>query len=162
MSHEPAQKPGKSVQEVGTPAEFLRAVEGRFGPILFDLAANAANSVCGADYFGPGSAWGEDAMVQPWRIRRGLCWLNPEFADLGPWAAKAAEEGPLGANLTMLTPASIGSTWFARHVFGKALVLGLSPRLTFVGSTSPYPKDLMLSVFGPSVVPGFDVWRWKP
>jgi hypothetical protein len=32
--------------------------------------------------------------------------------------------------------------------------------LTFVGETHPYLKDLMLSVFSPSVRPGFDCWRW--
>jgi hypothetical protein len=46
-------------------------------------------------------------------------------------------------------------------VHKHALVLGLSPRLTFVGCPTPYPKDLMLSVFCESWI-GFDVWRWKP
>jgi hypothetical protein len=38
-------------------------------------------------------------------------------------------------------------------------VLGLNGRLTFKGTTAPYPKDCMLSVFG--VEPGFDVWSWR-
>ncbi len=41
------------------------------------------------------------------------------------------------------------------------MVLGLSPRLTFEGTKDPYPKDLMLSVFGYGMN-GFDTWRWKP
>jgi len=59
----------------------------------------------------------------------------------------------------MLTPASIGSEWFQRYVHRKAMVLGLSPRLHFVGAADPYPKDCMLSCFGFGVT-GFDIWRW--
>ena len=39
------------------------------------------------------------------------------------------------------------------------MVLGLSPRLTFEGTDDPYPKDLMLSVFGYGLS-GFGTWRW--
>jgi hypothetical protein len=61
----------------------------------------------------------------------------------------------------MLTPASIGTEWFRRHVLGRAFVLGLSPRLTFVGTTAPYPKDLMLTVWGGPYGPGFGCWNWR-
>ena len=69
----------------------------------------------------------------------------------------------------MLTPASIGTEWFAEHVNRKAMVLGLSPRITFddtppnpkTGKVEAYPKDLMLSVFGMGLN-GFDTWQWKP
>lgn len=42
----------------------------------------------------------------------------------------------------------------------KAMVLGLSPRLTFKGEKDPYPKDLMLSVYG-QAYSGFDTWNWR-
>jgi hypothetical protein len=151
----------RSEQVVATPRAFVRAVEMKLDWVFtFDLAATSANSVTGGYYFGPGSAWGEDALVQPWD-GRGFCWLNPPFGDIGRWAEKCALERARGATIAMLTPASIGTDWFAAHVHGKALVLGIAPRLTFVGSPTPYPKDLMLSVFSPGVAPGFDVWRWK-
>jgi hypothetical protein len=33
-------------------------------------------------------------------------------------------------------------------------------RLTFVGHTDPYPKDLALLLYGPSVSPGYEMWMW--
>lgn len=165
----PRQKPGESVQEVGTPRDFLDAVERRFGPVGLDLAANASNAVCRL-WAGPGSPLegGEDALAPsfgwgsstPARGQGPLRWINPPFANIDPWAAKCAAERH-HAFIAMLTPASVGSNWFAEHVHQKALVLAIRPRLIFVGSTDPYPKDLILSVWGPLVCAGFDVWKWK-
>ena len=64
-----------------------------------------------------------------------------------------------GSRIFLLTPASIGANWFAEHVYGKAHVLALQGRLTFVGHKQPYPKDCILSVYG--VKPGFSVWDWR-
>lgn len=155
----PKQKPGLSEQIVGTPPEFLAAVARRFGPIRFDLAANAANAVAPA-YFGPGSPLGEDALEQSWQ-RPGVLFCNPEFGDCKRFVKKAAEEGAKGARIHLLAPASVSSKWFADYVHHKALVLALRPKLTFVGHDHQFPKDLALFVFGPWIAPGFDVWRWK-
>jgi phage N-6-adenine-methyltransferase len=145
----PRQKPGRSDQVVATPRNFLDAVENRFGPIGLDLAANESNAVCKL-WLGPGSPLqgGEDALAPAvsWSGRT-LRWLNPPYSDLDPWAAKCAAERH-HAFIAMLTPASVGANWFAEHVHGKALVLAIRPRLTFVGSSDPYPKDLCLSVCG--------------
>jgi phage N-6-adenine-methyltransferase len=155
----PVQKPGKSKQDYGTPLEFIRAVEARFGPLVCDLAASAENAkaplYCDIE---------RDSLTVSWSTEHptGNLWLNPEFADIDPWAAKCAEESTKRHGLILLlTPASVGSNWFAKHVNRKAMVLGLSPRLQFEGTTAPYPKDLMLSVFGMGLS-GFDCWRWKP
>jgi phage N-6-adenine-methyltransferase len=157
----PAQQPGNSKQDYATPREFLDAVERRFGPIRFDLAAHHGNHVV-ENYYGPGSPKGEDSFKQNWSLLGGVLWLNPEFADIAPWAEKCKTDGAAGARVKMLVPASVGSDWFREHVHHRALVLALSPRLTFVGETDPYPKDLMLCAFGPWIAPGFDCWRWKP
>lgn len=158
----PAQRPHRSVQVVVTPRDFVRAVEDRLGwRFAFDLAATVSNGIAGGCYFGPGSPWGEDALRQPW-AERGTCWLNPPFGDIAAFAQKAAAEKDRGARIAMLTPASIGANWFAEHVHGKALVLAVRPRITFVCHDDPYPKDLILSVYAPDVAPGFDLWRWKP
>ncbi len=161
----PKQKPGKSEQAVGTPPEFLYAVQERFGSIWWDLAATKKNSVSGSRFLGPGSSADENALAADWAVLPqapgDVMWLNPPYGNIRPFVAKAAEQAPaLRATLVVLVPASVGTEWFARHVHRKALVLALRPRLTFVGSTDPYPKDLMLVVFGRWVVPGFDVWRW--
>ena len=166
----PKQKPGRSKQDVQTPRDLLDAVERRFGRIVVDLAATRDNAVVeNGCYYGKGSLFGgtEDSLQVPWAryapgLPHELQWLNPPYANIWPWAAKCAEEGEMGARIAMLVPASIGSNWFAEHVHDKALVLAISPRVTFVGHTSPYPKDLILAVYGPWVAPGFDTWRWRP
>lgn len=156
----------KTKQDYGTPWEFIRAIEGRFGPVVCDLAASAHNAKCDAYYDQE-----RNSLEVDWRTEHpdGLLWLNPPFADIEPWAAKCSSATLCGNGfIAMLTPASIGSQWFATYVHRRAMVFGLSPRMTFdgtppnprTGKLDPYPKDLMLSVFGHGMN-GFDVWRWK-
>jgi phage N-6-adenine-methyltransferase len=158
----PRQKPGLSVQSVGTPREFLDAVERRFGPITLDLAATSENKVCEL-HFGPGTTLrgGEDALDPKvsW-AGRSLRFCNPPFGDIEPWAQKCAAERR-DAFIALLTPASVGSEWFAAHVHQKALVLALRPRIRFVNHEAGFPRDLLLNVYGPLVAPGFDLWRWR-
>jgi phage N-6-adenine-methyltransferase len=157
---EPRQTPSRSKQDYGTPWAFIRACEARWGTFDIDLAAHADNAKAPA-YLSPK----EDSLSVPWgahfRSAPTLAWLNPPFGEIEQWAAKCAEETlqPSSLRIIMLTPASIGTVWFREHVHRKALVLGVGPRLTFEGATDPYPKDLMLSLFGLGEV-GFDVWWW--
>lgn len=157
----PAQNKGTSKQDYETPRDFLDAVEARWGALDVDLACTLANAKA------PMAIAEEnvDSLTVPWAAgyRDRNLWLNPPFKLIDPWAEKCALEGPkMGrGRIFMLTPASIGTNWFHEHVRGKAMVLGISPRLTFVGASDPYPKDLMLSIFAPGMV-GFDSWRWKP
>ena len=144
-------------QDYGTPLAFIRACEARFGVFAWDLAAHAGNHKT-ERFFTPE----QDSLAQPWAslLPTGTLWLNPPFANIDPWAKKCALESQHRAGLIlMLTPASIGTSWFAEHVHRKAMVLGLSPRLTFEGMSEPYPKDLMLSCYGHGFS-GFDTWRW--
>ena len=155
---EPIQKPGRSKQDYGTPWPFIRACEARFGPIVCDLAASAENAKAPLFY-----DRNRDSLSVDWAAEHptGTLFLNPEFAEIGPWAAKCATESARRQGLIlMLTPASIGTEWFAAHVNRKAMVLGLAPRMAFEGTDAPYPKDLMLSVYGMGMS-GFDVWRWR-
>lgn len=157
----PQQRPGRSKQDYGTPNAFTTAVERRFQMRLhFDLAASDKNAIVLApNYF----TQQDDALVQNWHKAVGAdhwAWLNPPYANIGPWAAKCGREG-LHIHIAMLVPASIGSNWFRDYVHEKALVLALSPRLTFRGCTTPYPKDTILCVYGPTIASGFDVWNWR-
>lgn len=154
----PEQKPGRSVQVVRTPREFLDAVEARFSPLTWDLAADEINHVT-PGWHGSGAKWG-DSLIAPWSEISGLLWLNPPYGNIAPWADKCALAASHGARIAFLVPASVGSNWFAEHVDGKALVLFLRPRLTFVGHTQSYPKDLILALYGEK--PGYECWRWKP
>ncbi len=155
----PSMNKGKSRQTYGTPPEFIEAVRIRFGNLAHDLAASGENTVCRHHFYDEQ----QNSLIQPWHrldVGSGWLWLNPPFADIESWAKKCAEEANHGARILLLTPASIGTDWFANHVHGKALVFGISPRLTFVGCDDPYPKDLMLSVYCYGAH-GFDVWRWR-
>ena len=174
----PPQRPGSSAQDVTTPFELVEAVEARFGPIAWDLAATAENAQGGRTpgglaslrRYGPGSAAGEDALVQPWERLQGTTFCNPPFGNIAPWAERAARS--LAAvrldaarrhrhdwRLCLLTPANVGSNWFVEHIHGRALVLALNPRVRFVGHEDDYPQSLILSVFGADRT-GFEPWRW--
>lgn len=144
----------RSRQDYETPAEFIRAVEDRFGPLTVDLAATKQNAK--APEFLDEEA---NSLTVNWNKFNGLLWLNPPFNHIEIWAQKSRMHCELGARLLFLTPASVGSEWFQMHVLGRAMVLALSPRLSFDGK-APYPKDCMLSVFWAGCS-GFDVWRWK-
>ncbi len=169
----PRQKPRTSNQDQGTDPAFLRAFERRFGPIVWDLAAHAGNSVCGDRYFGPASRWGEDALERAWDrlpgvARDGWRWLNYEFSYPKLWMPKVAREASFGINLGVLGPASVSTEWFAEYVEGRALILPLRPRVPFTGvapnpktgKVDPIPGGVMLMVYGPDVDPGFETWRW--
>ncbi len=154
----PTVKRGRSCQTYGTPWDFIHAVTARWGALACDLAASSENAKAKCFY-----TEAEDSLAQTWAHAwptKNL-WLNPPFANIEPWAAKCkAEARDRDGLIFLLTPASIGTDWFANHVHGHALVLGISPRLTFEGTSDPYPKDLMLSIFG-KATRGFDVWRWR-
>lgn len=164
----PAQKPGKSKQDYGTPLGLLDAVAERFGAIEFDLAATAENCVAMPrdQHFGPGSPWSKDALaVDWWEVGHkgnveGVLWCNPPFARIAPWAAKCRGMKDREGWTLLLAPAAVGSNWFIEHVRDHAYVLELTPRLTFAGETTPYPKDCILACFGFGVR-GRDTWRWK-
>lgn len=155
----PRQKRGRSEQAVETPPDFLAAVRARFGAPSFDLACTWENAKAPSHLSG-------DSLREDWSEICGPAWLNPPYGDIAPWVRKAAETTqypmrPHGSRpkILVLVPASIGSEWFAAHVHDRALVLALRPRITFVGHAHPYPKDLMLLVYGER--PGFELWKWK-
>lgn len=155
----PAQKPGRSKQDYGTPLDFIAAVERRFGPLRIDLAATAENKKAPIWIAPESDSLHENTAWDP----SGLAWLNPPFANIAPWAAKCAYHAEAFAanksRLLFLTPASVGSNWFDDHVHKKARVLFLKGRLTFEGCSDPYPKDCILSVFGER--PAYEVWDWR-
>lgn len=146
---------GQSRQDQGTPPEFIAAVTNRFGRISFDLAAHQRNAVVPQFYDRK-----DNSLIQPWHKLRGNLWLNPEFDDIEPWAMKCEYEARMGAKILFLTPASVGSNWYRDNIHGKAMVLFLNGRITFVGSDDPYVKDCMLTMFGYGRI-GHDVWQWK-
>lgn len=155
----PRQKPGKSVQSVCTPPEFIQAVcKHLYIPHFeLDIAADADNSV--APWFYTEQ---DDALTRTWLSGPGTwAWCNPPYADIAPWVSKACEESNGGARIAMLLPASVGSNWWDSYVHDVAYVTFLAPRLTFVGHKDPYPKDLALLLYAPYLAGGYTTWRWK-
>lgn len=152
---------GKSRQDYQTDPAFMEQVVWRFGRPRVDLAASKRNAQC-TKFF----TKRENALVQPWP--RQLCWLNPPYSNIAPWAEKCADEACAGTRVLFLVPASVGSNWYCDHVFPFARTLLLNGRLTFVGEKDPYPKDCILAVFdrklagfGTTAGPGVEVWRWS-
>jgi len=150
--------PEKGEQVVGTPDDFLSAVESRWGRLGFDLACDGENNVLGIPGFTPE----ENALERIWphvSARGSWNWLNPPFKNISPWVEKAGSEGE---KVIILVPASIGSRWYAEHVEGKALVIPILGRMTFKGHSSPYPKDMMLIIFGLHGLVGMQpAWDWR-
>ena len=97
----------------------------------------------------------------------GLGYLNCEFSNIDPWAEKCAREARRGANTALLTPLSLGSNWWRDRCAGVADTYVMtggkqgSGRITFVGSTTPYPKDTMVSHFHPGATGAVVLWDWR-
>ena len=155
MSKMPAQKPGRSEQTVETPPEFIAAVEARFGQLDIDFAADYGNTK--APRF---LNLETDALTQNWDEAVGCrCWLNPPYAKLMPWIEKSL--ATVETEHLMLLPSATGAKWF-RKLHDEAMIYFLAPRLTFVGHTSPYPKDLILAHRNaPNGIVGYEHWIWR-
>jgi phage N-6-adenine-methyltransferase len=144
-----------SETSVGTPQAFVDACARRYGSICIDLAADDQNTKCNRFL-----SEREDSLKQDWAgcihvahsqsqkslgIEGTTAWLNPPYDDIGKWAKKADESR---ARVIMLVPASVGTNWFRDYVHLKHPVDVLNGRIQFDGHTQPYPKDLMLCLFG--------------
>ena len=161
-------------QSIATPWAFIHALGHRFGtPVDFDLAAEPATSKAVplaphftnyANHF----TVEVDALAQDWErlevprgrdmVRAQLAFLNPPFANIGPWARKVADCRWLTRWTVMLAPASYSTDWFL-ELRGK-VVLDAIPRIQFEGATHLYPKDLVLVVAGFGMV-GAGYWDWR-
>lgn len=162
----PKQKPGRSKQNYGTPDVFIAAVKARLGIEDFDidLAADSHNAKAPRFY-----TEADDAFTMPWNYNGGWNWLNPPFGRIGPWVQRAYEEINNGVNTAVLVPAGVGANWWRDWVHGKANVLFLNGRLTFVGTPinpktgkqDPYPKDCALLLYSVAAIRGtYDIWAW--
>lgn len=152
---------GASKQDYETPWELIHAIEARWGKIEWDLAATDENRKA-HKWITPE----RDSLSMVWHklrvspIYRPLAFLNPPFNNIAPWAEKCAAEAALGARIVFLVPASVGSNWFGRYVYGKASVHPLNPRLSFDGK-NPYPKDCMVCYYDRQKDVEFSPWMWK-
>lgn len=158
----PAQKPGKSQQEVATPWEFIDAIEARFGKLDWDLAASAENCVVRNNQGGRTAQFfskKDDSLAQDWGQIGGLLYLNPEFADFRPWLRKAVAEATPTSRVLVLTKASVDANWWWEFCRPHAISYALTPRIKFIGHKQGFPGGLALHLFGTGAT-GFGLWRW--
>jgi phage N-6-adenine-methyltransferase len=168
MARMPAQRPHRSKQDYRTPPAFVDAVCTLLGIERFtvDLAATKATRIRRADSCITPQM---DALSRKWALDHGKwgdrwAWLNPPYARIAPWVEKAYEETRTHGNVAMLVPASVGANWWDEYVHERAAVFFLSPRLTFVGCTAPYPKDCALLLYKSPYLfdyPYYTTWRWQ-
>lgn len=158
----PAQKPGASRQDYGTPTVFLDAVKKRLQIERFDidLAASHLNTVADMYYDEQ-----QNALVQPWKMGDGWNWLNPPFARIEPWVQRAYEQArDHNAHTAVLIPAGVGANWWRDWTHDKCEVLLLNGRLSFDG-IAPYPKDCALLLYHHDGLywdrAFYDVWNWR-
>ena len=152
-----------SKQDYRTPMEFVRLVESNFNlQFAVDAAASEENTKCHEFYDEEDNSLGIDWGVDfPFLVgHRHAVWLNPPFKRLDPWMAKCAEQAVNGVKIVSLTLAGTSQGWYLNHVLGNAMVLQLRERMIFEGETQPYPKDLMVCLWGMGMV-GQGWWSWK-
>lgn len=160
MGTMPKQKPATSRQDYQTPTELLDAVRRRLRISQFeiDVAASRRNKVCdlflsrGTNALGP---------TMPWATDGGWGWCNPPYRNIAPWVGKAQLQADQGAKTAVLVPASVGANWWRDWVDGRAYALLLNGRVTFVGETTPYPKDCAVLLYTPEGQHGYEVWNWQ-
>lgn len=141
---------GGGNNNASTPMVFIRPVEAKFGKLEWDLAASNNNAK--APYY---LSETDNALTYSWHALwkdHPLCWLNPPFTNITPWARKCAEECQLGARILLLVPASVGANWYWDWVVPYADVYSVG-RMVFDDCydkhgeliTTVYPKDLVLA-----------------
>lgn len=155
---------GPSKQNYGTPQVLLDAIRAKFNiPVWdFDLACEEDNCIAPMGYK---LDQGQDSLLQDWSELDGLnAFLNPPFGKGREFAAKAAATfaGGRRPNVYALYLASVGSTWFAKHVRPYASTHILTGRVTFVGCDKPFDRDLILAAYDGVVREHpIDVWNWR-
>ncbi len=94
-----------------TPPEVLRLVA-KLGPIALDPCANLLSPVEAEKRL----IWPEaDGLKTDWRALagRGLIYVNPPFGRrLNLWARKIQREATAGAEIVLLVPARVDTTWW--------------------------------------------------
>jgi hypothetical protein len=115
-------------------------------------------------------AYGKDAFAHSWAglsrkygsehpSGRAHLWLNCEFSDITPWAARCMAESREGANVTLLTPMTTAN-WFRDYIAGEADAYPLSGRLSFDGK-NVFPKDCLISRYDESSGGDMFLWDWQ-
>ncbi len=158
----------ESRQDYVTPMDLVDQIAQRFGAaFVLDLAASIENTRCDSFYH-----LGDNSLDRDWveGIRecgimdgagdKAAAYLNPPFRGVDPWMEKCKVESRRGARIISLTLASLGTGWYRHHVEGEAMSLILRERVVFEGQKDPFPKDLMVTLWGFGLT-GLGFWSRK-
>lgn len=147
----------KGKQNYTTPAPFIELVQRRWGlEFMVDFAADSVNARCPEFITEEQNSlsinWNDAlrAAVHKYGTYEHTPsgWLNPPFKKNPQFGAKAHAETDAGLVLATLTLSSLGTNWFKDNFKNNALNLILEDRMIFEGEKDPYPKELMLSLWG--------------
>ena len=136
-------------QEWETPDNLFQALHARYRFTL-DVCATSNNAKC-AQFF----SHGDDGLSQSWRSWR--AWMNPPFATVGQWVAKAHTEVQAGTPLVVgLLPARTNTRWFQDDILHARVDVELHflpTRIRFKGAMHPLPQPLVIVAWTPSATP---------
>lgn len=162
---------GESRQDLGTPWDLIRAIEKRWGPLAWDLAADHTNTKA-PRYLSKRI----DSLKQDWTelLRGENGWLNPEFNPVTPWINHVVRHYQQGAKLITLTRGSIDANWYWRiEPIGNIYVL--SPRPAFLNQRDKKTGRILepheLKVYASAIIittfniepknEKMQLWKWK-
>jgi phage N-6-adenine-methyltransferase len=147
-----------------TPKELLEALHSVFG--RFDLDPCAPRSSRTRVRAKRHLTAEDDGLSAPWR---GVVFVNPPYGrTLGQWVGKAWREVELGHARTVvaLLPPRPDTTYWHKHVAGRAVVYFLKGRLRFGSGeqSAPFPSALAVWGAGPVILASLGValpgaWR---
>src|ERR1035437_1576328 len=167
----PRQRPYRSKQDYTTPQVFIDAVKMWLDirTFAFDFAADKTNTKAVRYWTEQDDSLSIPATEWARHCGQGWGWLNPPYANIGPWAARCLETASLGGHIAFLVPASVGSNWYRDYIHDQlgVTVLFLNGRIPFIPNKPNwlYPKDCMLVLFGTGqpLERNFesDVWAWR-
>lgn len=129
-------------QDWGTPWDFFKAQDAKFGPFDLDVCATPENAKC-ARFYTPE----QNGLDRPWT---GRCWMNPPFGrEIGKWVRKASEEVRKKAECVVcLLPARTDTAWWHDYIERNAArIIFLRGRLTFEGAENSAPFPSVIVVF---------------
>ena len=119
----------------------------QWGPWDLDVAARAW-SAAAPRWYGPGSPYGADGLVEPWT---GSVWCNPPYGRglTGRWVDRAIEQMVVADDIGILLPASTDTRWWARIWAASYHVVFFSGRLRWMQPPRPdgggrFPSALLL------------------
>ena len=129
----------------GTPQDFFKQQEIKYGPFDMDVCATSENAKCW-EFISPE----RDALTQPWH---GVCWMNPPYGrDIGKWILKAWRETCMPGHalrVVALLPSRTDTRWWQDYVQKYATRIEfIRGRLKFEGAVNSAPFPSAIAVFG--------------